>query len=813
MNDQTRASGGTRFLTIEEILSEHERLLAAHSAQADVPRVRGFVDRLQDSGVHFDEASERKAIQGTLDYWTSELAKHPDEHEATAQRRRSIREFDADALRALQHDFSNPFGGIAERMDALGRDDRRSPATIVQLIAETANTQNLRFQEGLLKEMAYQVTGEVEKDSPTQANRDREDARLLEFCLWHLFEDPETRLGNKLYRPRKSGGKAERVDFFSCKVYLTRKADALFEALDRPDAVLDALMRIGAGSVAAQRPPSFLTAIAGKIDDLGESMHAWLRSRSQARQFELYGRKGLSLPEFLQASRLTFREGDGWRIAHPALARWDPLKERRWKAAQRQRLVFFASTAVLVAVVTSLAWIGWYAFWTNLAMAHLSKAQLFADTNPRKRLAESVAGLWASNLSMGSDVSYASQVANDAIGAIIGRRARDGQGTLEALKPHPSLPRVECERTPSFGGGTAYSVSVPGTLLKRATMDACPVFAVSLDGTRLAAAWEQVGRVTLRVFQVPTDFQLRGSGGNGALVEADLRGHAEAAPWMRALRELELHTPPSAQPASLKECKDRTLRFSEDGRIVSFECLYSVDETTSSVQWIPVVVKDVDTEPASEETKAGPEKVMADTDNALRRCNGEPLDSLPSTSRITSVFLGPRRGSGGTFVTVRGDGYVQIWHDDKQPPCLSAQFRADFVRVGTAGRPAALDVEDVAVPSAVYAVYALSPTPVVRVYEQRQAEQATLRVEHYPPAGVGTPVGIKFTDDARCLQIRTNRRNRGVPVSVDYYLILDAKRLLAVGRALEKDLDAEAPSENRPLQAYSRAIEKQCYGT
>jgi hypothetical protein len=50
-------------------------------------------------------------------------------------------------------------------------------------------------------------------------------------------------------------------------------------------------------------------------------------------------------------------------------------------------------------------------------------------------------------------------------------------------------------------------------------------------------------------------------------------------------------------------------------------------------------------------------------------------------------------------------------------------------------------------------------------------------------------------------------------VSVDYYLILDAKRLLAVGRALEKDLDAEAPSENRPLQAYSRAIEKQCYGT
>jgi hypothetical protein len=516
----------------------------------------------------------------------------------------------------------------------------------------------------------------------------------------------------------------------------------------------------------------------------------------------------MGLHEFLQTSRLAFSEGGRWRIVHPALARWDPLKERRWKAAQRQRLVFFASTAVAVAVVTSLAWIGWYLFWTNLAMAHLSKAQLFADTNPRKRLAESVAGLWASNLSMGSDVSYANQVANDAIGAIIGRRARDGQGTLEALKPYPSLPRVECERTPSFGGGTAYSVTVPGTLVRRATMDACPVFAVSLNGTRLAAAWEQVGRVTLKVFEIDPDFRLRGSGGNGALVEADLKGHAEAAPWMQALDELELQPLPNTQSASLKECKDRTLRFSEDGRIVSFECLYSADGSPSSVQWIPVIVKDA----ISADTVAGAEKVMDDTDNTLRRCNGESLEALPSTSRITSAFLGPRRGSGGTFVTVRGDGYVQIWHDDKQPPCLSTQFRADFIRVGTAGRPAALDVEDVAVPSPVYAVYALSPTPVVRVYEQRQAEQATLRVEHYPPAGVGTPVGIKFTTDARCLRIRTSRTNRGELVSVDYYLILDPKRLLAVGRALEKDLDAEAPGENRPLNGYSRAIEKHCNG-
>jgi hypothetical protein len=147
---------------------------------------------------------------------------------------------------------------------------------------------------------------------------------------------------------------------------------------------------------------------------------------------------------------------------------------------------------VLVAAVTSLAWIGWYEFWTNLAMKHLAQAQIFADTNPRKRLTESVAGLWAANRSMGSAVSYASQAANDAIGAVIGRRAREGKGTLEDLKPFPTLPRVECEKIPSFGGGFAYSVTVSGTPVKAATMDACPVFAVNLSGTRLAAAWEQV---------------------------------------------------------------------------------------------------------------------------------------------------------------------------------------------------------------------------------------------------------------------------------------------------------------------------------
>jgi len=416
MNQQSHATGGSRLLTIEAILAEHERLLAAQAEREDVDQIRSFVAKLEGSGVYFDEAFERKALQGTLDYWTSELAKHLADQDSSGQKRRSIRNFDAEALRALQGDFTNPFGGIADRMVSLDPGDRHSPAAILRLIDETAQPQNLRFQDGLLKEMISQVAGDSERGSAMQAARERDDASLLEFCLWHLFEDLETRLGNKLYRPRKSGHKLERVDFFSCKVYLVRKADQLFEAAGRPASMLDALMRMGGGTMRPQRPASFLASIAGKFEGFGRAALASLRSRRlQAPKFELYGEKALDLPQFLQAARLAFNEGGKWRIVHPALARWDPLKERRWKAAQKEKLLFLSFTAVVVALVTSLAWIGWYELWTSLAMSRLAKAQIATD--PKERVAESVAGLRAAKLSMASDNSYASQVGNDAIGA------------------------------------------------------------------------------------------------------------------------------------------------------------------------------------------------------------------------------------------------------------------------------------------------------------------------------------------------------------------------------------------------------------
>jgi len=309
------------------------------------------------------------------------------------------------------------------------------------------------------------------------------------------------------------------------------------------------------------------------------------------------------------------------------------------------------------------------------------------------------------------------------------------------------------------------------------------------------------------VFEIPADFRL-GSDDNAALRDADLKAEA---PWMQnaKLRELELEPPLNREPASLAhECKDRALRFSEDDRTASFECLYSVDQRTSTVQWIPASITDADSGAAARAAIAGAKNVVADTGNTLKSC--AIRDGPPRTSRVTSVFLGPRTGSGSGFVTVQGDGYVQIWHDG-QPPCLSTQFRSDFVRVATGGRPATLDVQDVAVPRPMYAIYALSPTPVVRVYEQ-DARHARLLMEHYPPAGVGTPVGIRFTQNARCLQIRANRTSGGGLAAVDYYLILDLDRLLAIGRALEEDLGSATTVTDVPLARYSRAIEKECYG-
>ena len=137
MDNGNLTASGERFLTVDAILAEHERLLSAAAERDDLSQIRAFVERLARSGAYFDEAFERKAAQGTLDYWTSELAKHAAGAEPASSSRRVLDEFDAQALAALQHDFDNPFASIAEQVDALSEADRHSPQVLLKLIANS----------------------------------------------------------------------------------------------------------------------------------------------------------------------------------------------------------------------------------------------------------------------------------------------------------------------------------------------------------------------------------------------------------------------------------------------------------------------------------------------------------------------------------------------------------------------------------------------------------------------------------------------------------------------------------------------------
>ena len=357
----------------------------------------------------------------------------------------------------------------------------------------------------------------------------------------------------------------------------------------------------------------------------------------------------------------------------------DKERVRAARAGVRKRHLIQVLTLIVIGSITSAAWYAWDRVWTNSTMDHLAKAQ--ASSTSEERLSESVKALLASRLSLGVDKSYTGQVANDAIGAVIGEHARNG--TLGKLPAYPSVPGIECERVPLFKGADSYSVKITSDFASPAAIDgleACPIFAANLEGTLLAAAWEkETGanvKVEVKVFRLSPNFYL-GSGKNGALVSADLK--EDGAPWMKTKR---LKLVPLLREESKKRganpCKDRSLRFSQDDRIVTFECLYS-GARSNELEWIPLALEGTSSDPAS--------RVSG---NAF-----EAVQKLAESQEAASVFLDSRSKPKLGFATIRGDGYVQIWREDKDQLSLSAESRSDFVRVATSGRPTALDVQDV----------------------------------------------------------------------------------------------------------------------
>jgi hypothetical protein len=134
-----RGWDGPRWITVDLVRAEHGRLLALEAEAAKsgaalefLPAVRAFVAALGPAGALFDEPSERKALQGYLDYWASELAdKTAADAHATFRFEEEIGDFDEEALRQLQDTVENPFSALARSLAALDDDDRQSAAGVL----------------------------------------------------------------------------------------------------------------------------------------------------------------------------------------------------------------------------------------------------------------------------------------------------------------------------------------------------------------------------------------------------------------------------------------------------------------------------------------------------------------------------------------------------------------------------------------------------------------------------------------------------------------------------------------------------------
>jgi hypothetical protein len=342
-------------------------------------------------------------------------------------------------------------------------------------------------------------------------------------------------------------------------------------------------------------------------------------------------------------------------------------------------------------------------------------------------------------------------------------------------------------------------------------------------GERLAAAWMDGGKVRLALYALAGD-------GSGSNAESDLS----------PVRTFSLDL----------ECPDLyvspRIRFSPGGGIVSLECLIPSDPRKAGAgrdQWVEWHHAILGTEELDSSVQAALAFLEATTKELVDR-RTPPAEKMTCTlqaagvsrkegirlDKVDSVYFGARGASGkvDAFVTTGPDGYVRLWRDPPEVSlegnyfrsrgrCPRAQFFSDFVRISLAGRPSSVAFQETAHGN-YYAVYHDDP-PVIRVFEQRDPRHAEVIMEHYPAAGLGTIVDMRFTQDAKCIGVRMARprpltRRTSLPdVQLDYTLILDKGILMNVGRGLLHDLPnvhlGGDPAADRPyarLPAYSAAI-------
>ncbi len=199
MTDATSSAeaGASLFLTydsfvdeVEAVLSQARRLEEASSpgeqavASGLDQTIRTLISRGRRTGTILDSFKERRDFQRELDYLAKLL-----ERFHTAPEEVSLEPFEPTSLATIPAP-AFPFDDIRQQRDKTPTPTRED---IQAYLLKTAGAASLRFDDGLVEEIAVQLSG------------DPEAWPLLWCCLWNLHSRlSEERLGNKLRRPKGS---------------------------------------------------------------------------------------------------------------------------------------------------------------------------------------------------------------------------------------------------------------------------------------------------------------------------------------------------------------------------------------------------------------------------------------------------------------------------------------------------------------------------------------------------------------------------------------------------------------------------------
>lgn len=725
MEHDPRPESTALFTTLEQIRSEHARLLDADCGD-DAPgpefwvAVQRFATCVAESGIYFDEPHEVKACQGYLSYWERELSRARAERRLTGNLRvPELKPYDEAALRDLQTRYTSPFEGLAKEAHALVKDvtRTRSKNELVKLVEGMAAAAGLRFELDLVKEISNQVAGDT--FAPT----------LVEFCLHHLFEDPGTRVGNKLRRLSNERS-------FSCLAYLVDKTEQLYtqQGPTEKRAMLDAL------SLYATRYDPRLP-----WDTIpGPEIEAVDGAASPT--FKDSGGRTMPLRSFLVSSRLLFEYGPGLSIVHPGLfRRWPELlaeiRVRKDREQRRRRVRLYGAIAAAVVFFAFGAW-QYLARQgeEDQARANALAAEAYSNlwkyeacrVRQKKTDCDSKAPLENARAKAREAVNAAPtrramMALNDAIGAKLGADV-NSPGAEKPLAWRPPGPKVgPCDGEQGQGGALCF-VGSAGQLVNLAGLPESSgqglPFGTDRNEEWVAVAWPKSGGTN-----EPPDGTLQ------VAVFHLVQGN-KAVP-VGAIRNTK--------------CVGKVagVRVSSNGSAVTIDCEPSSEDGPT---WALITLSGE----AEKELAMSPEEE-------------DSIDAI--------YFASPdEKGVAKGFAKLKDGGVLEITNEPGKDPDI---LQTDILRV--MGRPGHVAYRS----ERGFAATGKFGAPMVVVHEKTGrgpgASNEGRDTIFAVPFGLGTPTQVNFSPKATCVEVRTMK---GENQAYRYHVVLDAEVLKEVAKGM-----------------------------